>query len=352
MKSSGQTRIFSRQPEIGRTAAGAFFFVLVALIVTAVPSLPVHAGPIHKEVGPADSETVLGAQSRPAPYRRGGPRQSAVAGQAMTEFLIRGSRLAGDGGAGFFGDRTSLGRVLAPGGLALGAAENDSILGADRLAEETMQDVLQLHDSMNSFGDTAEMSLWPDASSLKSRRQALLEAIYSIDDPTLRAAVRAITRPGVDERGRISFSPFGLRTFNLLNQITDAGRPKIRDGKVGNGASAGPASPGPDGDQLAESSGDSSRAIISLFGLVVAIINTLMNPVIVGLLAFAAVLWGLYKLTRPKKRRRGRRKSPFKPHGVEARASRGRGFSKPRVRKRRARRRKFNIHHGRARAPR
>ncbi len=344
--------MFSRQPEIGRTAVGAFFFVLVALIVTAVPSLPVHAGPIHKEVGPPNGETVLDAQSRPASYRGGGPRQSAVAGQAMTEFLIRGSRLAGDGGAGFFGDRTSLGRVSPPDGLALGASENDTILGADRLAEETTRDVLQLHDSMNSLGDTAELSLWRNTSSLKSRRQALLEAIYSIDDPTLRTAVRAITRPGVDERGRISFSPFGLRTFNLLNQITDTGKPKIRGRQAQSGASFRPESPGPDGDQLAESSGDSSRAIIGLFAVAVVIVNILMNPVIVGLLIFATVLWGLYKMTRRKTRRRRRRKSLFRLPGVEARARHSTRFSKPRVKRRRKHRRKFIVHHRRTRVPR
>lgn len=345
-------RMFSRPPEIGRTAAGLFPLALAALIVTAVSGLPAQAGPIHKEVAPPDGETALGAQSRPVPYRGGGPRQSAIAGQAMTEFLIRGSRLAGDRATGFYADRTSQGRVLAPGGLALGAIENDTVLGADRLADETTRDILQLHDSMNSVGDTAGISLWRDAASLKPRRQALLEAIYSIDDPTFRAAVRSITRPGVDQRGQISFSPFGLRSFNLLKEITGGGTPKITGGQTGNGASVRPEGPGPDRDEPAESSGDSSRAIIALFGLAVVVINTLMNPVIVGLLTFAVVLWGVYKLTRRKKRRRRRRKSLFKPRGVEARASRGHRFDKPRVRKRRKHRRKFNIHRGRARAPR
>lgn len=339
MKTRDQTRIFSRRPEIGRTAAGILSFVLVALVVAAFPGLPAHAGPIHKEVAPPDGEPVPGARSRPVPNQGGGQIQSAIAGQAMTEFLIRGSSRPGDGATGFFGDRTSLGRVLAPGGLALGAGENDSILGADRLAEETTRNILQLHDSMNSAGDTAGISLWRDAASLKSRRQALLEAIYSIDDPSLRAAVRSITRPGVDERGRISFSPFGLRTFNLLNQVTDTGKPKIRGRQAENGASVRPESPRPGRDQLTENSGDSSGAVIALFALAVAIVNTVMNPVTLGLLTFAAVLWGLYKLTRRKKRRR----SLFKPPGVEASASRSHRFSKPRVRKRRTRRRKFKV---------
>lgn len=352
MKSRGQTRTFSRQPGIGRTATGTLRLVLLALILAAVSGLPAHAGPIHKEVGPPDGETVLGAQSRPAPYRRGGPRQSAIAGQAMTEFLIRGSRLAGDGPTGFFGDRTSLGRDLAPGGLALGASENDTVLGADRLADEATRDVLQLRDSMNSLGNAAEISLWRDSSPLKSRRQALLEAIYSIDDPTLRAAVRSITRPGVDERGRISFSPFGLRSFDLLNQITATGKLRTGGGQAQNGAPARPENPRPGRDELANGTGDSSGAIIALFGLAVAVVNTLMNPAILVPLVIAAVLWGFYKLKRRGKRRRRRRKSLFKPPGVTARASRGDRSRKPRVSKRNTRRRKFNIHHGQKRTPR